>query len=77
MISSRDFMKFRTQKAENKYKVYNNKLTTILRQAKKDYCSKMLEENKTNLKGMWKILNKAIGNNLAFTSLPKQSPTDQ
>lgn len=48
-------MKFRTQRAENKYKVHKNKLTTILRQAKKDYCSKMLEENKTNLKGMWKI----------------------
>lgn len=52
-------MKFRTQRAENKYKVhknkYYNKLTTILSQAKKDYCSKMLEENKTNLKGMWKI----------------------
>lgn len=66
-------MKFRTQKAENKYKVYKNKLTTILRQAIKDYSSKMM----TNLKSMWKILNKAIGNNLAFTSLPKQFTTGQ
>ena len=33
----RDFIKLKTQAAEIKYKVYKNKLVTIIRQAKKDY----------------------------------------
>lgn len=45
-------MTFRTQTAEKKYKVYKNQFITILRQAKKRDYSKMLRDNKSNIKGM-------------------------
>lgn len=57
----RDFIKFRSKEAEMKYKLYKNKLTTIMRQAKKDYFGSLLEKNKTDIKGTWNILNKLIG----------------
>lgn len=63
-------MKFRTQTAEKQYKVYKNKLTCIMRQAKKDYYNKMLNENKNNLKSTLKILNNVIGNKSVSTKLP-------
>ena len=42
---------------ETKYKVYKNKLTTILRLAEKEYYDKLLEKNKCNVKLMWHTLN--------------------
>lgn len=61
----RDFIKFRTKNAEKQYKLYKNKLTTIMRQAKKDYYNKILNENKNNLKSTWKMM----GNKVAPTEL--------
>ena len=64
----RDFIKHRSLKVENKYKKYKNKLTAILRIAKQDYYSKLLDRNKKNLKGIWNVLNNIIKKNLVFHS---------
>ena len=69
----RDFIKFRTKKAELQYKAYKNKLTIILRQAKKDYYNKKLLENKNDIKSTWKIINKIIQNNTLNNT--KSTPT--
>ena len=45
--------------AEEKYKTYKNKLTSILRDRKK-YYKKLLEKEKNNIKGTWNILNTII-----------------
>ena len=47
-----------------------------MRQAKKEYYNKRLEENKNNLKGTWKILNQVIGNKKASTDLPTYFTND-
>ena len=44
-----------------KYKTSKNKLTNLLRVAKRLYFQKRIEVNKTNIKQMWRILNKAVG----------------
>ncbi len=66
----RNFIKFRTKASEKQYKVYKNKLTVILRQAKRDYYNKRLLENKNDIKSTWKILNEVIANNPEPTSKP-------
>ena len=44
-----------------KYITSKNKLTNLLRVAKKHYVQKQIEVNKTNIKQTWRILNKVIG----------------
>lgn len=56
----KEFFKQRTKEAENKYKKYKNKLTNILRKTKKDYYNKLIETKKSDVREMWKILNKVI-----------------
>ena len=43
-----------------KYKTYKNKLTYLLRVAKRLYFQNQIEINKTNIKQTWRILNNAI-----------------
>ena len=50
----------RTDAAEMKYKAYKNKLTSILRNCEKNYYINLLEQEKNNVKGTWKILNTII-----------------
>lgn len=57
--------------------MHKNKLTSILRQAKKDYYNEMLNENKNNIRGTWKFLNEVIGNNSIHTSLPQYFTTGE
>lgn len=57
----RDFVKYRTANAEKKYKAYKNKLTSIMRRAKKDYYTNLLIDNKSNIKRMWKVLREVMG----------------
>lgn len=64
----KEFIKLRTENAEKHYKSYKNKLTNILRQAKKEYYSRIMHENKNNMKATW---NKVIGNKAGATDLPK------
>lgn len=53
----RNFSKVRTKENENEFKIYN-KLTSIMRLSKKDYYHKLLEQNKSNSQGIWKVLKK-------------------
>ena len=47
----------------NKYKQYKNKLTSILRQAEKDYFSRKILEAKDNIAKTWSILNRMTRKN--------------
>ena len=67
----RDFIRHRTKDAENKYKVYKNKLINIIRISKKEYYKKILDDNKNNIKGIWNILNSIIRNSPRLISYPK------
>ena len=42
----------------NKYKQYKNKLTTILRQAEKDYFSQKILEAKDSIAKTWRVINR-------------------
>jgi len=55
------FLCTRTVITENRYKLYKNKLTRIMRQAEKCYYDKLLLANKDNMQGTWKILKQIIG----------------
>lgn len=67
----REFLKQRTKDAENKYKKYKNKLTNIIRVCRKEYYSKILNNNKHNMKGIWDVLNGIIKNNSGQQSYPE------
>ena len=45
---------------EQKYKQYRNRLTVIIRAAKKNYFATSLEKEKNNIKNTWKIINLAL-----------------
>ena len=51
------YLNNKSQLLLEKYKKYKNKLTSILRQAEKDYFSNKLSETKNNLAKTWKIIN--------------------
>ena len=54
------FVKKRTIESEEKYKKYKNKLVSIIRNSKKLYFYTLLEQQKQNMQGTWKVLNKII-----------------
>ena len=54
------YKKTRTDTAEMKYKAYKNKLTSVLGNCEKNDYIKLLEQEKNNVKGTWKILNTII-----------------
>ncbi len=67
----REFIKYRTTEAENKYKKYKNKLTNIMRTCKKEYYSKILENNKNNIKSIWNILNSVLRDTPRLVNYPQ------
>ncbi len=67
----REFIKQKTKEAENKYKKYKNKLINIIRVCRKEYYSKILYNNKNNIKGIWDILNSIIKNGDKQQSYPQ------
>jgi hypothetical protein len=56
----KSFLQNQNPIAESKYKVYKNKLTHSIRIAKRIYFDMKLNENKSNMKATWKILNNII-----------------
>ena len=60
--SYKQFLKHRTITTENRYKTYKNKLTAILLKEKKKYYRLILQENRNNSAGTWKILQTIMGN---------------
>jgi len=54
------FLSQRTDQTLKRYKVYKNKLTSILRGAEKTYYNDLLNDEQTDIKKTWKILNTII-----------------
>ena len=59
----KQYLQHRSNEKLLKYKTYKNKLTDLLRVAKRFYFQNQIELNKTNIKQTWRILNNAIGQN--------------
>lgn len=53
------------------YKKYKNKLTNIMRTCKKEYYTKILENNKDKIKGIWNILNSGIRDTPRYINCPQ------
>ena len=68
----KDFLKYKTVSAEFKYKRYKNKLITILRNAEKEYYSRLLHNHSNDIKGTWKILNGILRTNWSCSNIPKE-----
>ena len=52
----------------NNYKRYRNRLTSIIRLARKMYFSDKLDKNKNNVNTIWKVINNIIGKNTKVKS---------
>ncbi len=69
-ILYKQFLQLRTNESEHKYKLYKNKLTTIIRQQKKKFYSEKLESSKNNIQKTWEVINHIIRNKLTKTEFP-------
>ena len=56
----KEFIRHRTKVSEDKYKKSKNKLTNIIRSARKEHYNKILDDNKNNTKRIWDIMNTVI-----------------
>ena len=56
----KQYLRHRSNEKLLKYKTYKNKLTDLLRVAKRLYFQNQIKFNKTNIKRTWRILNNAI-----------------
>lgn len=66
----KDFLKNRTQEAEQTYKTYKNRLISMMRSIKRNYYSKVLEGNNSNIKSTWQVLDQIIKEG-SSSSFPK------
>ena len=64
-------LRSRTLTSEQKYKLYKNKLTTILRFAEKSYYSSLLVANRGDAKSTWNVLNTFQNKKMWPNELPK------
>ena len=64
-------LRSRTLTSEQKYKLYKNKLTTILRFAEKSYYSSLLVANRGDAKSTWNVSNTVINKKMCPNELPK------
>ena len=64
-------LRSRTLTSEQKYKLYKNKLATILRFAEKSYYSSLLVANRGDAKSTWTVLNTGINKKMCPNELPK------
>ena len=53
---------------ESNYKIYRNKLNSILKDAEKSHYEKLLNEHKNNLKKSWNVIKEVINRKKASTS---------
>ncbi len=72
----RKFIVTRTIQAENKYKIYTNKLISIIRSSKKNYYNKLLDKHKNNIQSTWKVLNSIIKKNTGKIDYPNYFVND-
>ena len=66
----------RTAANEAKYKMYRNKLTNIKRFCEKNYYTKLIENNKKNVKNIWRVLNEIINKKVKSNEYPDQFKTE-
>jgi hypothetical protein len=55
---------------ESRYKKYKNKLTHLIKGAKKAYYEKRFDAVKNNQKATWKLINEVINKRARSSSLP-------
>lgn len=55
---------------ESRYKKYKNKLTHLIKNAKKGYYEKRFDAAKNNKKATWKLINEVINKRARSSSLP-------
>ena len=55
---------------ESSYKSFRNKLTCLVRVARKNYYENKLDKARSNLKQTWKILNEVINKRVAKSPYP-------
>ena len=72
----KQFLKCRTSITELRYKNYKNKLTTIKRKCKKQYFSKLINDNRDDIKGTWRILNSLINKKNSTIEYPDAFHSD-
>ena len=56
----KNFIRTKDANDLKKYKLYKNKLTSILRHSEKMYYNMLLEKHKSDIKSTWKVLNNVI-----------------
>lgn len=61
---------------ESRYKTYKNKLTHLIRNAKRSYYDSKFESAKSDLKQTWKLLNEVINKRTNKPSLPSTFISD-
>ena len=66
------FLEKRTTTAQNKYKKYRNKLTSILRQTEKQFYHDQLNNHKDDIKNTWKIINTALNKQYKTHCIPNK-----
>ena len=54
----------------NKYKRYRNKLTSVIRLARKTYYSNEMNKNKNNTNSVWKLINIHSSEKIAKLTIP-------
>lgn len=57
----RKFLLNRDERSESKYKQYKNKLTSILRYARKNYYHELIAQHTGDMKNTWRSINRIIG----------------
>ena len=65
------FIETKLKSDEDKYKIYKNKLTKILRNAEKSFYNEQITNQKNNIKATWKLLNKVIRGTSNTDKLPE------
>ena len=76
LIKTRDYLRAKANKTGSEYlrqafNHFRNKVNKILSDLQKNYYSKKIEENKDNLKGTWKILKQAMGQESKSSTIEK------
>ena len=64
------FLRKPSHERESNYKSFRNKLTCLVRIARKNYYDNKLDKAKANLKQTWKILNEVINRRVAKSPYP-------
>ena len=65
-----------TEQNKRMYNAYRNKLNDILREAKKTFVQNQLEENRTNSKKLWQLLNETLRGNASQKMNPDTFTND-